>query len=222
MIPPTKSAAFVWRMEEVLDLYEEPYDPLHPMICFDEQPYQMLSEVRDPLPMKSGQPERRVDFEYKREGNAYVHMSFEPLKGFREVEITERRRSVEFAHLMEHLVDDLYPEAENIRVVLDNLSTHTGAAFYEAFPAEKARTLATKIEFIYTPVHGSWLNMAEIELSVLGRQCLKRRIPDTKTLRREVRAWQKERNQLGTSVEWRFTTEDARTKLRSLYPSEKV
>jgi hypothetical protein len=222
VIPPTKSAAFVWRMEEVLDLYEEPYDPLHPMICFDEQPYQMLSEVRDPLPMKSGQPERRVDFEYKREGNAYVHMTFEPLKGFREVEITERRRSVEFAHLMEHLVDDLYPEAENIRVVLDNLSTHTGAAFYEAFPAEKARTLATKIEFIYTPVHGSWLNMAEIELSVLGRQCLKRRIPDTKTLRREVRAWQKERNQLGTSVEWRFTTEDARTKLRSLYPSEKV
>jgi transposase len=208
-------------MEEVLDLYEEPYDPKRPMICFDEQPYQMLSEVRDPLPMKPGQPER-VDFEYEREGNAYVHMTFEPLKGFREVEITERRRSVEFAHLMEHLVDDLYPEAEEIRVVLDNLSTHTGAAFYEAFPAQRARSLATKIEFIYTPVHGSWLNMAEIELSVLGRQCLKRRIPDTKTLRREAKAWQKERNRLGRSVEWRFTTEDARTKLRSLYPSEKV
>lgn len=208
-------------MEEVLDLYEEPYDPKRPMICFDEQPYQMLSEVRDPLPMKPGQPER-VDFEYEREGNAYVHMTFEPLKGFREVEITERRRSVEFAHLMEHLVDDLYPEAEEIRVVLDDLSTHTGAAFYEAFPAQRARSLATKIEFIYTPVHGSWLNMAEIELSVLGRQCLKRRIPDTKTLRREAKAWQKERNRLGRSVEWRFTTEDARTKLRSLYPSEKV
>jgi hypothetical protein len=221
VIPPTKSAAFVWRMEEVLDLYEEPYDPKRPMICFDEQPYQMLSEVRDPLPMKPGQPER-VDFEYEREGNAYVHMTFEPLKGFREVEITERRRSVEFAHLMEHLVDDLYPEAEEIRVVLDDLSTHTGAAFYEAFPAQRARSLATKIEFIYTPVHGSWLNMAEIELSVLGRQCLKRRIPDTKTLRREAKAWQKERNRLGRSVEWRFTTEDARTKLRSLYPSEKV
>ena len=141
MIPPTKSAALVWRMEEVLDLYEEPYDPKTPMICFDEQPYQMLSEVRDPLPMKPGQPER-VDFEYEREGNAsYVHMTFEPLKGFREVEITERRRGVGFAHLMEHLVDDLYPEAEKIRVVLDNLSTHTGAAFYEAFPAEKARSL---------------------------------------------------------------------------------
>lgn len=204
-----------------MDLYEEPYDPKRPMICFDEQPYQMLSEVRDPLPMKPGQPER-VDFEYEREGNAYVHMTFEPLKGFREVEITERRRSVEFAHLMEHLVDDLYPEAEEIRVVLDDLSTHTGAAFYEAFPAQRARSLATKIEFIYTPVHGSWLNMAEIELSVLGRQCLKRRIPDTKTLRREAKAWQKERNRLGRSVEWRFTTEDARTKLRSLYPSEKV
>ncbi len=172
--------------------------------------------------MKPGQPERRVDFEYKREGNAYVHMAFEPLRGWREVEVSERGRGVEFAHLMEHLADDLYPQAEKIRIVLDNLSTHTGAAFYEAFPAEKARTLATKIEFIYTPVHGSWLNMAEIELSVLGRQCLKRRIPDTKTLRREVKAWQEERNQLGTSVEWRFTTEDARTKLRSLYPSEKV
>jgi transposase len=177
-------------MEEVLDLYEEPYDPKRPTICFDEQPYQMLSEVRDPLPMKPGRP--------------------------------ERGRGVEFAHLMEHLVDDLYPEAEKIRVVLDNLSTHTGAAFYEAFPAQRARSLATKIEFIYTPVHGSWLNMAEIELSVLGRQCLKRRIPDTKALRREVKAWQKERNQLGRSVEWRFSTEDARTKLRSLYPSEKV
>lgn len=150
MIPPTKSAAFVWRMEEVLDLYEEPYDPKRPMICFDEQPYQMLSDVRDPLPMKPGRPEH-VDFEYQREGNAYVHMTFEPLGGFREVEITERRRGVEFARLMEHLVDDLYPEAEKIRVVLDNLSTHTGAAFYEAFPAQRARSLATtKIEFIYT------------------------------------------------------------------------
>ena len=208
-------------MEEVLDLYEEPYDPKRPTICFDEQPYQMLSDVRDPLPMKPGRPER-VDFEYQREGNAYVHMTFEPLEGFREVEITERRRGVEFAHLMEHLVDDLYPEAEKIRVVLDNLSTHTGAAFYEAFPAQRARSLATKIEFIYTPVHGSWLNMAEIELSVLGRQCLKRRIPDTKALRREVKAWQKERNRLGRSVDWRFSTEDARTKLRSLYPPEKV
>jgi hypothetical protein len=220
VIPPTKSAAFVWRMEEVLDLYEEPYDPTRPMICFDEQPYQMLSEVRDPLPMVPGKV-RRFDSEYERKGNAYVHITFEPLKGFREVEITERRRSVEFAHLMEHLVGDLYPQAEKIRVVLDNLSTHTGAAFYEAFPAEKARSLAKKIEFIYTPVHGSWLNMAEIELSVLGRQCLKRRIPDTKTLRREAKAWQKERNQLGRSVDWRFTTEDARVKLRSLYPSEK-
>ncbi len=123
---------------------------------------------------------------------------------------------------MQHIADDLYPEAEKIRVVLDNLSTHPGAAFYEAFPAEKAQSLATKIEFIYTPVHGSWLNMVEIELSVLGRQSLKRRIPDTKTLRREVKAWQKERNQLGASVDWRFSTEDARIKLRSLYPSEKV
>lgn len=208
-------------MEEVLDLYEQPYDPLRPMICFDERPYQMLGEVRDPLPMVPGKV-RRFDSEYEREGTAYVHMAFEPLKGFREVEITERRRSVEFAHLMRHLVDDLYPEVEKIRVVLDNLSTHTGAAFYEVFPAQKARSLAKKIEFIYTPVHGSWLNMAEIELSVLGRQCLERRVPDTKTLQRQTKAWQKERNRLGASVNWRFRTDDARIKLRSLYPSEKV
>jgi hypothetical protein len=207
-------------MEEVLDLYEEPYDPKIPMICFDERPYQMLGEVRDPLPMVPGKV-RRFDSEYEREGNAYVHMAFEPLRSWREVEVTERRRGVEFAQLMHHLAEEIYPDAEKIRLVCDNLSTHSPAAFYETFSAEIAHRLARKIEFCYTPVHGSWLNMAEIEISVLVRQCLERRLPDEETLRREAKAWQEERNRKGASVNWRFTTEDARIKLRSLYPSVK-
>jgi hypothetical protein len=179
-------------MEEILDLYEEPYDPLRPMICFDERPYQMLGEVRDPLSMAPGKV-RRFDSEYKREGMAYVHMAFEPLRGWREVEVSERRRGLEFAQLMHHLAEEIYPDAEKIRL----------------------------IEFCYTPVHGSWLNMAEIEISVLVRQCLERRLPDKETLRRETKAWQGERNRKGASVNWRFRTEDARIKLRSLYPSVK-
>ena len=218
MIPPEHNAQFVWRMEEVLDLYEEPYDPKKPVVCFDERPCQMLSEVREPLPMAPGKV-RRFDSEYEREGMAYVHMAFEPLRGWREVEVSERRRSVKFAQLMHHLTEEIYPDAEKIRLVCDNLSTHSPAAFYELFPAEQARRLSKKIEFVYTPTHGSWLNMVEIELSVLVRQCLKRRVPDTQTLEREARAWCEERNRLGTSVEWRFTTEDARSKLRKLYPS---
>ncbi len=148
-------------------------------------------------------------------------MSFEPLSGWRELIVTERRRKQEFAHSMRRLAEEAYPRAEIIRVVLDNLSTHTAAAFYENFPAEVARNLARRIEFCYTPVHGSWLNMVEIEISVLVRQCLKRRLPDIETLGREAEAWCRERNRLGASVDWRFRTEDARIKLRSLYPSEK-
>jgi hypothetical protein len=208
-------------MEEVLDLYEQPYDPTRPMICFDEHPYQMLGEVRDPLPIVPGIV-RRFDSEYEREGTAYVHVAFEPLRGWREVEVSERRRGVEFAHLMHHLAEEIYPDAEKIRLVCDNLSTHSPAAFYEAFSAEIAHRLARKIEFFYTPVHGSWLNMAEIEVSVLVRQCLERRLPDIKTLCREVKAWQRERNRKEASVNWRFRTEDARIKLRSLYPTVKV
>jgi hypothetical protein len=218
VIPPRKSAAFVWRMEEVLDLYEEPYDPLWPVVCFDERPCQLIGEVRDPLPMKPGHIER-FDAEYQRGGVCWVLMSFEPLSGWREVVVTERRRKREFAHSMRHLVEERYSQAEKIRVVLDNLSTHTAAAFYESFSAEVARNLARRIEFIYTPVHGSWLNMVETEISVLVRQCLKRRLPDMETLEREAQAWCVERNRLGASVDWRFRTEDARIKLRSLYPS---
>jgi hypothetical protein len=208
----------VWRMEAVLDLYEEPYDPKRPVVCFDERPCQLLAEVRDPLPMEPGKA-KRFDSEYERKGTAHVLMAFEPLKGYREARVTEHRRKPEFAEVMRHLADDLYPDADRIRLVVDNLNTHTAAAFYENFPPEQARHLSKKIEFVYTPVHGSWLNMVEIELSVLVRQCLKRRIPDIETLGGEAEAWCEERNRLGTSVEWRFTTEDARIKLRKLYPS---
>ena len=218
MIPPKKSARFVWRMEEVLDLYERPHDPLFPVVCFDERPCQLLAEVREPLPTGPGRPER-PDHEYERRGTAHVLMAFEPLTGWRRVEVTERRRNREFAEAARRLAEEDYPAAERVRLVCDNLSTHSAAAFYEAFPAEQARSLARRIEFVYTPVHGSWLNMVEIELSVLVRQCLKRRLPDVETLRREAKAWAEERNRLGASVEWRFTTTDARTKLRKLYPS---
>jgi hypothetical protein len=218
VIPPRKSAAFVWRMERVLDLYEEPYDPKRPVVCFDERPCQLIGDVRDPLPMKPGQLER-FDSEYERGGVCWVFMSFELLTGWRELAVNERRRKEEFARWMRRLAEEHYPRAEKIRVVLDNLSTHTGAAFYENFSAEVARKLARRIEFVYTPVHGSWLNMVEVEISVLVRQCLKRRLPDEETLAREAKAWCEERNRVGTSVHWRFTKEDARVKLRSLYPS---
>ena len=221
MIPPRKSAAFVWRMEQVLDLYEEPYDPKKPVVCFDERPCQLIGDVRDPLPMKPGQVER-FDSEYERGGVCWVFMSFEPLRGWRELAVNERRRKKEFARWMRRLAEEHYPRAEKIRVVLDNLSTHSGAAFYEYFSAEVARKLARRMEFVYTPVHGSWLTMVEVEISVLVRQCLGRRLPDMETLEREAKAWCKERNRVGKSVDWRFRTEDARIKLRSLYPSTEV
>jgi transposase len=220
VIPPEHNAQFVWRMEKILDLYEEPYDPNRPVVCFDERPCQLLADVRDPLPMEpGGRPNKRVDSEYERRGTANVLMAFEPLKGRREMKVTEHRRKLEFAEMMRYLLDSLYPEVERIRLVVDNLNTHSPAAFYESFPPEEARRLTKKIEFVYTPKHGSWLNMVEIELSVLVRQCLKRRVPDRETLEREAVAWCEERNRLGTSVEWRFSTEDARIKLGKLYPS---
>ena len=171
--------------------------------------------------MKPGYIER-FDSEYEREGVCWVLMSFEPLSGWREVMVTERRRKQEFASAMQRVAQEHYPRAEKIRVVLDNLSTHTAAAFYESFSVEVARSLTKRIEFVYTPVHGSWLNMVEIEISVLVRQCLGRRLADIETLGREAQAWCRERNRFGASVDWRFRTEDARIKLRSLYPSVKV
>ena len=218
MIPPKRSAAFVWRMETVLDLYEEPHDPLRPVVCFDERPCQLLAEAREPLAGKPGRPKRR-DHEYERRGMANVLMAFEPLAGWRGACVVERRRGREFAEAVRHLAEEVYPNAQRIRLVCDNLSTHTAAAFYETFAPEEAQRLARRVEFVYTPVHGSWLNMVEIELSVLVRQCLKRRLPDIESLGREVRAWEAERNRRGASVEWRFTTDDARARLRKLYPS---
>ena len=208
-------------MEEVLDLYEAPYDPDMPVVCFNERPCQLIGDVKEPLPPKPGQP-ARADSHYQRGGTCHVLMAFEPLTGWREARVTERRRKQEFAHSMRQLAEDHYPRAQKIWVVLDNLSTHTAAAFYETFETERARRLARKIEFVYTPVHGSWLNMVEIELSVLVRQCLKQRLPDVESLGTEVAAWEAQRNRVGASVNWRFTTEDARIKLGSLYPSEKL
>ncbi|MEJ7632469.1 MAG: IS630 family transposase [Rubrobacteraceae bacterium] len=225
MILPRENAAFAWRMEEMLDLYEEPYDEKRPVVCFDERPCQLLADVRQTPPPRPGGPgggARLVDHEYERGGTANAHVSFEPLTGWRRVEITQRGRKQEFAEQVRRLAEEDYPQAGKIRLVLDNLSTHAASAFYEAFDPERARCLARRVEFVYTPVHGSWLNMAEISISALVRQCLgKRRLADEGTLRREAKAWAARRNRLGSSVEWRFTTEEARIELRSLYPATK-
>jgi hypothetical protein len=205
-------------MEDVLDLYAEPPDPLRPRVCFDELPYQLVSETRPPLAARPGRP-RRGDYEYKREGTANLFMVAQPEAGWRHVDVTDRRTSRDFAAQMQALVDVHFPEAQVIRVVLDNLNTHTLARLYEAFAPTEARRIAKKLEFHPTPKHGSWLNMAEIELSVLAGGCLDRRIGDIATLRHEVAAWQGPRNATQASINWRFTTEHARVKLHRLYPS---
>jgi len=201
----------------VLDLYAEPHDPRRPVIGFDERPFQKLGEVREPLPVEPGKP-KRVDSEYEREGRCCLFLAVEPKRGWRHLEVRERRTAKDFAEWMKELVDRHFPEAEKIRVVLDNLNTHTPASFYKAFPAEEARRLTQKLEFHYTPVHGSWLNVAEIEYSVLERQCLNRRIPTNGELQREVGAWEEERNRRGVKIEWQFTTAKAREKFRRFYP----
>lgn len=214
---PQVSAEFVWRMEDVLDLYEEPYDPKRPTVCFDEMPYQMVAEKRVPIPAKAGCPER-YDYEYARRGVCNLFMFFEPKASWRHIDLRERRTARDFAQQMRKLADDHYPEAEKIRVVLDNLNTHTPAALYEAFEPEEARRILRKLEFHYTPKHASWLNQVEIELSALSRQCLRRRIPDESTLKKESAAWEYERNEKEATVSWRFTAPDAREKLKRLYP----
>lgn len=204
-------------MEDVLDVYHRPYDPKRPQVCMDEASKQLLAEVRRPIRAQPGQPER-YDYEYEREGVANLFMFMEPLAGKRHVKVTDRRTKVDWAEAMRDLADVYYPEAEMIVVVLDNLNTHSPASFYDAFEPEEAHRLARRFEFHYTPKHGSWLNMAEIELSALGRQCLARRIPDKVLLTTEVSAWQEERNASVVKVLWRFTTADARIKLAHLYP----
>jgi hypothetical protein len=215
---PTVGAEFVWRMEALLDLYAEPYDPARPVVGFDETSKQLVAETRTPLPMAPGRPER-VDYEYERNGTANLFLLCQPLRGWRHVDVTERRTKDDFARQMRDLVDRHFPDATVIRVVLDNLNTHTPAALYEAFPPAEARRVLRKLEFHYTPVHGSWLNMAEIEFSLLSRQCLGRRIPDRDILATEVAGWEAARNEQRATVRWQFTVDDARTKLHRLYPS---
>ncbi len=204
-------------MEDVLAVYTRPEDAQYPLVCMDETSKQLLSDVRDPLPAQAGQPQR-VDYEYKREGVADLFMFFEPLLGKRFVKVTDQRTRKDWAHAMKELADYLYPQAKKIVVVMDNLNTHSPASFYETFEPQEAQRLIERFEFHYTPKHGSWLNMAEIELGVLIRQCLSRRIPNKSTLEKEVRAWQKDRNAKVVKVDWRFTTADARIKLKHLYP----
>lgn len=208
-------------MEDVLSVYTQPYDPQRPQVCMDETSKQLLDDVREPLPMVPGCPQR-YDYEYQREGVANLFMFVEPLMGKRHVEVTDQRTRKDWAQAMRELSDVHYPEAEAIVVVMDNLNTHTPASFYEAFPPEEARRLVNRFEFHHTPKHGSWLNMAEIELSALGRQCLSGRIPDKAGLIAQVNAWEEERNNAVVKVHWRFTTADARIKLAHLYPRIEV
>jgi hypothetical protein len=214
---PTVSAEFVWRMEDILDLYAEPYDQQYPLVCFDEKLYQLVSEVRQPLPVAPGHPVR-YDYEYRREGTCNLFMCFEPLRGWRHVKVTDRRTAQDFAHCMKELVDVHFPEAALISVVLDNLNTHSPAALYATFaPAEACRILR-KLDFHYTPKHGSWLNQAEIEFAVVSTQCLDRRLGDPETVCRTIAAWETRRNAAKATVDWRFTTAKARRKLKQIYP----
>ena len=218
MIPPDKDAEFVAAMEDVLDVYERNADPTRPMICFDELHKQLIGETRTPIAAKAGEVER-YDYEYVRNGTANIFCAFEPLASRRITKVTDRRTGVDWAEMVRDLVDVHYPAAEVIVLILDNLNVHSIASLYEAFTPEEARRIARKLEFHYTPKHGSWLNMAEIELSILSRQCLDRRIADKATLESEVATWTTTRNAAGATVVWRFTTADARIKLRRLYPS---
>src|SRR5690348_14842211 len=204
-------------MEDVLEVYHRPYDAKRPLVCLDEASKQLIGETRQPLPAEPGQPER-FDYEYERLGTANLFMASEPLLGWRAVQVTERRTAKDFAEVVRWLVEDVHPEAETVVLVMDNLNTHTAASLYEAFPPERARRIIERLEIHHTPKHGSWLNMAEIELSVLARQCLDQRIESMELLRQEVGAWELERNERQVEIKWQFTTAEARIKLHRLYP----
>jgi hypothetical protein len=208
-------------MEDVLEVYHRPFDPQRPLVCLDEASKQLIGETRLPVPAQPGQPER-FDYEYVRNGTANLFMISEPLLGWRTVQVTERRMAKDLAEVLRWLVEDLHPDADKVVLVMDNLNTHKLASLYEAFPPEQARRIAQRLEIHHTPKHGSWLNVAEIELSVLARQCLDRRIEAAAELRREVAAWEEPRNERAAAIQWRFTTTDARIKLRHLYPSLQV
>jgi hypothetical protein len=205
-------------MEDTLEVYKRPYDPRFPQICMDEGSKQLLAETRAPIPMKKGKP-KREDNEYEREGTCSIFVACEPLAGKRYLKVTERRTKKDWAEFMQEVIDVEYRDAEKIILVMDNLNTHVLSSFYEAFDAPTARSLVEKVEIHYTPKHGSWLNMAEIELSILARQCLSDRMPSMDFVEKQVNVWQTERNQAQITINWRFTTEDARIKLKRLYPS---
>jgi hypothetical protein len=217
-IPPKANAEFVWKMEDVLEVYKRPYDSKRPVVCLDETSKQLIGEVRSPVPAVPGQV-AHYDCEYVRNGVANLFMIFEPLAGRREVEMTDRRTKKDYAQCLRKLSDQVYPDAEIIVLVQDNLNTHSPASLYEAFEPAQAKCLAERFEFHYTPKHGSWLDMAEIELGILSRQCLSQRIDNMDNLRQETDAWEKSRDQAQAKVNWQFTTADARIKLRRLYPS---
>jgi DDE superfamily endonuclease len=205
-------------MEDVLAVYKRPRDLDVPLVCLDETSKQLLADTRAPIPMKPGQPERR-DYEYERNGTANLFMMFAPLEGWRYIEITDRRTAIDYAHALEALSDTHFPNAKKIILVQDNLNTHKPASLYEAFLPDKARRLVERFEWHYTPKHGSWLNMAESELGVLSSQCLDRRIADRQKLKTEIAAWEVDRNKYHTKADWQFTTDDARIKLKHLYPT---
>jgi transposase len=205
-------------MEDVLDVYHRAYNEKISMVCLDERPVQLIGELRRPIPATLGR-KARYDYEYKRNGVANIFMIFEPLKGKRQLQVTQRRTKQDWARCVKWMVDELYSDSEKIVLVMDNLNTHKKASLYETFEPAEAKRIADKLEIHYTPKHGSWLNMAEIELSVLSRQCLNKRIEDIEKLTAKCRAWLKNRNRQATKVDWRFTTEDARIKLKKLYPS---
>ena len=217
VIPPEKDGEFVAAMEDVLEVYKRERDPLRPLVCMDEQPTQLLKQTRIPLPAAPGEPEK-YDYEYERNGTAANFMFTAPLENWRRVSVRERKTKKDWAEEIRQLVDADFPEAEKIVVVMDNLNTHTAGALYEAFAPEEARRILERLEIHYTPKHGSWLDMAEIELSVFTRQCLERRMPDLATLRSEAAVWNARRNASGVGVDWHFTTSEARIMLKRLYP----
>lgn len=217
-IPPRQDAAFVCAMEQVLDVYKRVLSPEYPVVCMDESSVQCVKEVRPVIPAKPGQLER-YDVEYERNGVAHLIQFYAPFAGWRRIEVASNHAALEWAKGVRTLVEEDFADARRITLVMDNLSTHTGASLYKAFNPEVAHAILNKLKFVYTPKHGSWLNMAECEFSVLSRQCFRRRLPDIETVKREVRAWVADRNRTGNKADWRFTTEDARIKLKKLYPS---
>ena len=216
-IPPQHNAEFVCAMENVLEVYKRPYDPKRPVVCMDEKPKPLVKETRTPIACRPGQPQR-VDYEYERNGTANVFLFVEPLRGWRRVEATERRTRIDWAQQIKQLVDVDYKHAEQITLVSDNLNTHSPVSLYEAFEPAEARRLSEKLQMVHTPKHGSWLNVAEVELAVLEKQSIGGRLPDRESLQQRVKPWEQERNSTNVTVNWQFTTHNARIKLRRLYP----